>query len=59
MTRPRTYFVTQRQTGEQTYLVEATSKADAIQKARNGDGDPVDFQIIKTGGCTAEWVATA
>jgi hypothetical protein len=47
------YIVAQRQTGIQTYLVEASSKAEAIRIARSGEGDAVSFEIVGTGAYTA------
>lgn len=47
------FFVEQRQTGVQTYVVEAHSRAEAIRLVKEGDGHAVGFKIVGTIACTA------
>ncbi|WP_217181565.1 hypothetical protein [Streptomyces sp. AC495_CC817] len=48
------YIVEQRQTGTQSYVVHAHSKAEAIRLAKAGDADSIAFEIDGTGGWRAE-----
>ena len=48
------FYVEQRQTAAQGWTVEATSKADAIRRVRNGEGEALSFEITSTGGYWAE-----
>ena len=53
MAEPEEYIVEQRMVGTQTYIVHATSKAEAIRIVRAGDGDSVGFEINYGGAYTA------
>lgn len=54
MTAERGFYVTQPQTGVQTWYVRANSKAEAKRKIRAGEGGAVSFEIVHAGGYTAE-----
>lgn len=42
----RDFYVTQRQIGEQSWHVLARSKAEAIRLVKEGQGEPVSFEIV-------------
>ena len=48
------FYVEQRQTAAPGWVVEATSKVDAIRRVRNGEGEALSFEITSTGGYQAQ-----
>lgn len=49
----RQFIVEQRQVGGQCWIVEATSRADAIRRVKAGDGQAASFEITSTGAYSA------
>lgn len=48
------FYVEQRQSGKQLWVVEAGSREEAIRIVQAGDGDPVDYSIDRWGAYSAK-----
>ena len=47
------FYVEQRLSGRQLWVVEAASKTEAIRRIQAGEGEAIDFSIDRRGGYTA------
>lgn len=48
------FIVTQRQTGEQVWIVEARTQREAIARVMDGEAEAVSFEIVAGGAYRAE-----